>query len=209
VWWSREQFAETWWKSPCDKRLFRLAGPAPATDEREAARETLAGLVRLAAEPYWTGWRKKAAPNAATGLAAIERYASDVADPAHAMQDQDGTNRDTCFFDRGWGCYAIYPQWTARECTARYLGHAAALFEDGAAKHVRDASAKYRAAYRAWQRWEAHLGRSTKFGSYDERWADPAHRRAGSEAAFEAMGNEKEAVASVKRAVSALERASG
>jgi len=205
VWWSREQFADTWWKGPGDKRLFRLAGPAKPADAGKVACETLAELARLATETYWTDWRKKAAPNATTGLRAIEQYAADVADPSHAMQDNDETNKDTCFFERGWGCYAIYPQWTARECTARYLEKAARFFESDAAEHVRDASRKFRAAYHAWQQWEPHLGRPEKFGAYDDRWADPEHRRAGSDAALAALAHEKEAIASVKRALSAIE----
>jgi len=203
VWWSRQAFAETFWGGPGDKRLFVLTGPAEPTPPDAVARQTLAGLARLATEDYWTNWRKDAAPNAVTGLRAIERYAADVADLAHDMQDNKETNKATCFFERGWGCYAIYPQWTARECTARYLDRAAALFDGAAAKHIRAAAGKYHQAYGAWQQWERHLGRSEEFGEYDARWADPAHRRAGSEAALSALDAERHAVAAVQAALAA------
>jgi len=209
VWWSRQAFAETFWEAPADKRLFALAGPAKPTPPAVAARQTLAELARLATEDYWTDWRAKVAPNVVTGLRAMEQYAADVADVSHAMPDIDETNKDICFFDRGWGCYAIYPQWTARECSGRYLDQAAGLFEGAAARHIRDAARSYHEAHRAWQQWEQHLGRSEKFGEYDARWADPTHRRAGSEAALSALDSEREAIASVRAALSAIAQTDG
>jgi len=205
VWWSREQFDQTWWKGHGDKRLFRLTGPAEPKSAEAVARETLAELVRLATANYWTGWRKDAAPHATTGLRAIEQYASDVADVSHDMQDDRETNKDTCFFERGWGCYAIYPQWTARECTGRYLDQAAKLFDTAAGKHIRSAAGSFHAVYGAWKTWEEHLGRSEKFGEYDERWADPKHRRAGNEAVLSALEHERAAIAFVKQALAAIE----
>jgi hypothetical protein len=206
VWWTREQFAQTWWDgAPGDKRLFRLTGLVAPKDPAAVAVETLHELVRLATENYWTDWRKRAAPNATTGLRGIEQYAADLADVSRSMQDENESNSQTCFFDRGWGCYAIYPQWTARECSARYLDGLAGRYAGAAQAHIRQAARGYRAAYRAWQHWAQHLGRvSGGNDAYDRHWADPDHRRAGSEAVREALDHERRAVGSVERALNAM-----
>lgn len=205
VWWTREQFTETWWNAPQgDRRLFRLTGAVAPREPDEVARETLAQIVHLAEDDYWTGWRNSAAPGAVTGLRGIEQYAADVADPSKRMTNADETDGDSCFFDRGWGCYAVYPQWTARECTARYLEATAGLFDGEADRHLRGAVGHYHNAYGAWRRWERHLGRPQALGGYDQRWADPDHRRTGSDAVLEALEHERRGVESIKEALSAV-----
>ena len=198
AWWGPEELRTKWWDKSLGRRLRRLGEAVEPKDPTDVAVETMESLVRLATEDYWTNER---APDALTGLRAMERYAEDIADVGKGMQkDED----DTSFFERGWGCYAVYPQWTARECTARYLTEVAPLFDAPVSDRVRRAAEAYRGAYGHWREWERHLGRSKELGGYDERWADPERRQDGVKAVRKTIAAEREALESVRGALDAL-----
>lgn len=171
---------------------------------RAVAHDTIAQIVRLATEDYWDGWRQQFAPHAVTGLAALEQYAADIADLSKALQNDGGTNRDTCHFDRGWCCYAVYPQLTARECTGQYLDSAAEHFEGAPATLLRRAAGRYHQAFGHWREWEKHLGRDDRFGTGDERWADPSHRDAGQRAVLASLDEERRGIDLLREALAAM-----
>ena len=204
AWWTRPDFETEHWSEPGDKRLFGIGGPSTAPDPRTVARATIAQTVRLATEDYWDGWRQDFAPHAVTGLTAIEQYAADIADPANTMQGQSGANEDSCFFDRGWCCYALYPQFTARECTGRYLDGAAEHFDGTAQTLLHQAASRYHQAFGHWRQWEKHLGRDSSFGPADERWANPDHRTQGSHAVLAALDEERHAIDLLQDALAAM-----
>ena len=197
-WWTLQDLRDKWWNGPCAKRLLRLGEAIEPKDPRKTAIDVMRGLVRLATTDYW---KIPSAAAALTGFAALQRYAEDIADVSKTMQDNDGTNKDTCFFERGWGCYAVYPQWTARECSARYLERGARLLDEPMASHVGQAARHYHKAHHHWREWERHLGRPEELGSYDQRWADPAHRAAGSAAVRQAISSERSAIAELEKAL--------
>ena len=200
AWWTRAEFEKTWWDTPGDKRLFTVVSTCPLPRPHRVAGQTLAQLVRLATERYWDGWRRDMAPEALTGPDAMEQYARDIRDLDKAMCNGEGSNQDTCFFDRGWCCYAVYPQSTARECTAQYLDRAVSHFTGETANLVRRAADRYHRAFKQWRQWEKHLGRDEEFGPCDERWADAEHRAAGSLAVLAAADEERRGI-SMLRAV--------
>ena len=201
-WWTMQELREKWWDGQFVKILFRLGRATEPKEPRENALDVMKDLVRLAATDYW---QNAQAPGALTGFTALERYAEDIADVIKTMQDNRETNKETCFFDRGWGCYAVYPQWTARECSARSLERAVQLFDEPVASRVGEASRHYHMAYAHWRDWGQQLGRVTEPGSYDEHWADPARRAAGSAAVRQAVASERSAIAAVQEALALLD----
>ena len=203
-WWTWQQFIDGWWDKPWGRVLKRLGDRQAPRDPKKVAVETMQELVRLSKEEYLKEH------GALTGITAMEHYAADIADPDKTIQNSDDSNTDSCFFERGWGCFAVYPQWTARECSARYLDRAAPLFDAPVREHMEKAAAAYHEEYVAWQKWETNLGRNHALPAgegdldYDRRWADPSRRKAASQAVLEAIEHEKAAIAEVEKALAAL-----
>ncbi|MDP6380956.1 MAG: hypothetical protein QF662_06390, partial [Phycisphaerae bacterium] len=205
-WVTWKELDEKWWKGPFSKTLIRIDGKTEPKDGKRVAMETMRELVRLATTEY-----SKVA-GAVTGFEAIEKYAADVADISKTMSDSGEKNKATCYFDRGWGCYAVYPQWTARKCTATYLKRAAKEFPEAAGGHMVAAAKEYDAAHAAWQEWEKHIGRnldpkvSLEEGNlaFDKAWASKEHREAGAAAVRKALEHEKTGVGEIKKALDLL-----
>jgi hypothetical protein len=104
-------------------------------------------------------------------------------------------------FCSGWfGCHDSNPQTMARQLTGRYLLQTAHLFDDPVATLMQEATQDYQSAHQAWLAWDRHLGR---FGP-NKGWRSRKHRRAGTEAAREALQHERRAVEKIREALSYL-----
>ena len=179
-WWAWSRFAE-FFRGPRGFSCARHTRRVPKVPAREVAAEVMKNVVQ------WTHHHpladNKSYGQVEFGMAGMEAYASDIADvekPAGA-------------FAAGWrGCHAIYPQWTARKCTAVYLKRAAGQFPTKVARHIRAAAKEYEAAYAAWREWETHLGREGK--APKDAWDAKGHREAGAAAIRKAIEHEKAAI---------------
>lgn len=125
-------------------------------------------------------------PKAIWGLAGIEAYADDCANPRN--------------FPRFDMCHPINPQWATRRCVAVYLGRTAKTpaFPQKVSKHIRAASVSYFAAYHSWVVAHYQIG----WGAIGVE-KTKTHRRAAAEAIRQAAAHEKAAIAAVKRALKA------
>ena len=167
-WWSWDQFRH-WFDTESRGFLARHTGKEEKATPQETAELVVKTIVQWAVHHPLAD--NKDYGQVEFGLAGIEAYAADI-------EDLELTSDD---FAGGWlGCHAIYPQWTARKCTANYLKGAARHFAPAAAKHVRAAVKEYNAASKAWQAWEKHLGRKGK--APENGWQTKTHRLAGAKA---------------------------
>jgi hypothetical protein len=189
-WWTWPQFQALFHSHselPCGRHTRRLAKAPP----RAVAVEVITNIVRWAR-------RHPLADNpdygqVEFGLAGIEAFAADIED----------LEKPAAWFARGWrGGAAVYPQWTARHCTAGYLKAAADQFAPKPAARLRAAARHYAAAYKAWQRWERQLGRPPK--APEDAWDCPRRRRLGAQAVRKAAEREKAAVIELAAALAAL-----
>ena len=123
------------------------------------------------------------------GIEGLLEYAKDVAD----------TSLTENYFDRGWnGCYSIYPQWTARICTASYLRQVAKECGSRVREQLLSIANLYERAYSAWRVFEVYLGKDVPGGA----WDDPARRVAGAEAILKAIEMEKKAIEEIAELLS-------
>lgn len=135
------------------------------------------------------------------GLAGMEVYADDLEDMSKTMSQGSAAHEEGKYFDRGWGCYAIYPQWTARKCTAVYLARTANEFSGDIKAYILAAAKEYEEAFAAWEEWERQLGREHPSLGFDERWNSEEHRLAGAVAVRRAIKHEKAAIDELEKAL--------
>jgi hypothetical protein len=142
-------------------------------------------------------------PSAALGLAGIRAYAEDVADVDSKPAD---------YFKSEWlGCYAVNPQWTARNSTGVYLARLASsnTFRKDVNEHILAASREYKAAYRMWQDFDGQLGHGVPDDYRIAAWNDRERRAAGAQAVHEALEREKEAIIHLSNALRTVEKDGG
>jgi hypothetical protein len=186
-WWSWQEF-EQWFKIHSHGFMGRHTKKVRPVAAKTMALEVMRNIVEWAEHHPYADNRAFGA--AEFGLAGLDAYADDVADTA----------KGSSYFHRGWlGCHNIYPQWTARKCTAVYLSRVAKEFPRPVADHIRAAARQYEAAYAAWQEWEEHLGRAGK--APKNAWSTKKHRLAGAAAIREAIDHERAAIAEVAEAL--------
>ena len=190
-WWAWDRFAQ-FFRSRRGFSCARHTKRVPKIPAKDMAAEVMKNIVQWARHHPLSD--NKSYGPVEFGLAGMEAYAADIADlekPARA-------------FAPGWlGSRAIYPQWTARKCTAVYLKRAAAEFHTKVARHIRAAAKEYEAAYAAWQKWEKHLGREGK--APKNAWDAKTHRNAGAAAVRNAVEHEKAAIGELAVALATLE----
>jgi len=212
-WWTWSEFLKEYWGGPWASHpvFIEITGrtePAPA---RQVAEDTLKSLVKMARTEYWKG-RKIGETDLSwsggvlTGLAAIAKYAEDVADFSKTMESP--AHKDDYYFTRSWGCFEVYPQWTARKCTAVYLSRVADQFKPPVSDELRTAAKEYDAAFEAWKGLDKYLGRQEHIPldqrvDQADRWSLKDNRRAGTEAIRKALEHERNAIARLERALAA------
>jgi hypothetical protein len=209
-WLDDEAFANEWWDRPWGGELIRYAGPADAMDRRTLLVRRMSDLVRLAEQSPLQAQHVSTWPEGvAGGLAALERYAADLEWVEVTMQSPD--EEPEADLDRGWGCYAVYPQWTARACTARFLRDEARHLPGPARRRALEAAHEYESAVAQWRQWEKHLGRrcepgpgATKEEAYDRHWANAEQRKLGSACVRQAIAHERDAIQAIKAALAEL-----
>ncbi|MBN1763755.1 MAG: hypothetical protein JW860_00730 [Sedimentisphaerales bacterium] len=190
TWWSWKEF-EKWFKE-FGRHFGHYTQKVPTISEKETAIETMKTLVRLACYDPRRDDPKYA--EVKWGLEGIRAYANDIANLTLKAGD----------FDGGWvGCYNIYPQWTARILSGKYLEAKADLFPDAIKQQMLAAAQEYYAAHQAWQQWESHLGRAGK--GPDNGWRTTEHRLAGAQAVYKALEHEKKAVDLIQKILPELE----
>ncbi|HUU60336.1 MAG TPA: hypothetical protein VMZ50_12385 [Phycisphaerae bacterium] len=190
-WWPWQRF-QGFFHSARGFSCVRHTRRIPKAPAREVAAEVMTNIVQ------WTHHHpladNKDYGQVEWGLAGMAAYAADIDDP-EVTPDQ---------FAPGWlGGRAIYPQWTARRCTAVYLRGAAKEFPAAVGRHVRAAAKEYDNAYKAWGQWEKHLGREGK--APEGAWESPKHRKAGAVAIRKAVEHEKTAIIELAGALASLE----
>lgn len=186
-WWTWRQFVD-WFNTHSRRYLARHTKRVKKVAARQIAIEVMENIVGWAQNNPMANSRVYSGVR--FGIEGIEAYAADIAD----------TSKDESYFHQGWlGCHNIYPQWTARKCTAMYLKQAAKKFASKVSCHLLAATREYKAAYGAWQKWESHLGRKDK--APKGAWQTKTHRRAGAVAVRKALEHEKSAIAEVAAAL--------
>lgn len=188
-WWTWERFGK-WAGGNAFSYQVRKVDKAPA---REIALDLMKAAVRDAENDPRA--KDKGFADATLGLAGMEAYAADVANPAKTPGD----------FYPGWlGCHCVYRQFNARKSMAIYLKRVARHFAEKARAHILAAAAKYDAAYAAWQDYAKHLAGKDRAVA-QRKWKKAASRKAGAAAVRRAAEHERAAVAELKKALAALE----
>jgi hypothetical protein len=195
--WRWEEF-EKWFREHSHRFLGRHTERVPGLPAREMATKVMRNIVMFAHND------PRANNNAFTGvhfgLAGIEAYASDIADLSKSGKKDE-------YFQAGWlGCHNIYPQWTARQLTGRYLKRASEQFAENIRMHVLAAAKQYEAAHAAWKEWERYLGAFELVKRPEDAWENPQHRKAGAVSVCKALESEKAAVAEIEQALRELEK---
>ncbi len=208
--WTMTEFTEEYWGAKVPKELFAVTEKFADVNISSAVRYAMKRIVlcakqnRLVKSLYLENYDLSGIE---TGFKAYEAYARDLEDMSKkmkkSMDDKDG------YFDIGWGCYAIYPQWTARAAVAVFLRrYAPEHHKEYFHEHLARAAEHYDKEIEAWKKWEKHLGRNIELWEKDEkaaaadfqkRWNDPNHRKAGAAAVREALKYERLAVAEVEK----------
>ena len=212
--WTMTEFAEEYWGAKVSKELFAVTEKRADVDVTKAVEYAMKRIVlcakqnRLKKSVYLENYDVSGIE---TGFKAYEAYARDLEDMSKKMK-KDTDDKDG-YFDPGWGCYAIYPQWTARAATAVFLRrYAPEHYKEYYHEHLAKAAEYYDKEIEAWKEWEKHLGRNIELWEKDEkaasadflgRWNDPKHRKAGAAAVREALKYEKLAVAEVEEVLRA------
>ncbi|MFH1551042.1 MAG: hypothetical protein ABIH04_10845 [Planctomycetota bacterium] len=212
--WTMTEFAKEYWGAKVSKELFAVTEKRADVDVTKAVEYAMKRIVlcakqnRLEKSLYLENYDVSGIE---TGFKAYEAYAQDLEDMSKKMKkttdDKDG------YFDIGWGCYAIYPQWTARAAVAVFLRrYAPEHYKEYYHEHLDKAAEYYDREIEAWKKWEKHLGRNIELWKKDEkaatadfqkRWNDPKHRKAGAAAVREALKYEKLAVAELEEVLRA------
>lgn len=189
-WWPWESFCE-WFTTESRGFVARHTKRLEKDPPRRTAEEVVKTIVQWAHHHPLSD--NKDYGQVEFGLAGIEAYAADIEDLDLAPDD----------FAAGWlGCHAIYPQWTARQCTAAYLRGAAGLFDAKVGARVRAAAKAYTAAHQAWLRWEKHLGREGR--APKNAWQTKTHRLTGAKAVRKAAECEKTAIIELAGALAGM-----
>jgi hypothetical protein len=192
-WWTWQEF-EKWFKQQSHGYLGRHTGRVAKAAPREMATEVMRNIVTWADKHPMAS--DEGFAGVSFGLAGTEAYAAEIED----------MSKPPSYFNLGrLGLYSIYPQWTARQCTARYLQRVAQEFATPVSSHILAAAQQYESAYAAWQEWETHLGRLGPRGKAPENaWESEEHRKAGAAAVRQALAHEKAAIAELAKALELL-----
>ena len=116
--------------------LVKAREPMP---REQMYREALQRAVRLASPHDWKGVPQ--------GLAALDAYLADVADPAKDFENAGP-----------WFCWAAFERLTARSCCARWLWQAAHVLGGDAKKPLQAAARHYEKATEFYERYRAESG---------------------------------------------------
>jgi hypothetical protein len=209
--WAMPEFVKDYWGAPVPKELIAVTEKFADIDYAHEVQYALKRIVQCAKQNLLL---KSSFPEGydvsdiATGFKAYEAYAADLDDMSKKLNKS--YDDKTGYFDIGWSCYAIYPQWTARASTAVFLRKYAAKYipDKTLLEHLAKAADYYDLEIQSWKEWEKHLGRNLElYASSPEkamtdlqkRWNDPARRKAGAAAVREALKWERLAVAEVEK----------
>ncbi len=116
-----------------------LVPKGQALSKRDLYLKGLQRAVHYATMPEWKG--------AATGLAGLDTYAADVADPA-----KDFANHSD------WFCWATFNRIDARVCAADWLREAADVLGGDARRPLLAAADQYARAFKSYSEFQAGLG---------------------------------------------------
>ncbi|MBM4038771.1 MAG: hypothetical protein FJ290_09670 [Planctomycetes bacterium] len=120
---------------------YVLTRKGPALDRKQLCRDALRRAVQKASPHEWQGIPQ--------GLAALEAYRADVADPKKAF---DGGERGC------WFCWGAFERLSARKCCAEWLKSAADVLGGDARVPLLAASGHYRKAFELYDRYRAAAG---------------------------------------------------
>ena len=194
--WRWEEF-EKWFREHSHGFLGRHTGKVPMVPTGDMAMKVMKNIVMFAEHDPRAG--NKAFVGVYFGLAGIEAYANDIADLSKSGKKDE-------YFQAGWlGCHNIYPQWTARQLTGRYLEGASEHFTEPVRGYMLSAAREYEAAHAAWKEWERRLGAFKLVNRPEDAWENPEHRKAGAAAVYKALGCEKAAIAEIEKALAGME----
>ncbi|MCG3179389.1 MAG: hypothetical protein BIFFINMI_01724 [Phycisphaerae bacterium] len=204
-WWTWDEF-EKWFKGLGEQRFGRHTTRVEAATPRETAVAMMKNIIAWSERHPLAEQQEHA--GAKFGLAGIEAYADDVADASKTIAGP--AHKTDYYFDRGWGCYCVYPQWTSRKCTATWLKRVARQLPEPAANRMLAAADEYEAAFAAWEEWEkqigrqAHLPQADRNAGFDRAWASQERRQAGAAGVRKAIARERAAIAELEKALAAI-----
>ena len=193
--WRWDEF-EKWFREHSHGFLGRHTEKVPVLPTRDVAIKVMKNIVMLAEHDPRAD--NKAFAGVHFGLAGIEAYANDIADLSKSGKKDE-------YFQAGWlGCHNIYPQWTARQLTGRYLDHTSELFSEPVCGYMLSAAREYEAAHKAWKEWEKYLGAYKLINRPENAWEDPEHRKAGAAAVYKALACEKAVIVEIEKALAEM-----
>jgi len=180
------------WLAPGDFQgpvwAYALRRKGEAMERGQLYREALARALKKASPHEWNGVPQ--------GLAALEAYRRDVADPA-----KDFAGRDT------WFCWATFERMSARLCCAQWLTKAADELGGAAERPLRRASRHYERAFEGYDRFRAALGCGEGTGLSLRELRTPERIAEVVPILDEAIAEEQSGMEDLKVALAALEQA--
>lgn len=193
--WTWREFEE-WFREQSHGFLGRHTKAMPTLPQRNVAVKVMKNIVMFADNDPRK--ESEAFADVKFGLTGIKAYADDIADLSNSGRKDE-------YFQAGWlGCHNIYPQWTARQLTGRYLTDASEHFTEPVCGYMLSAAREYEAAHAAWKEWEKSLGAFKLVKRPEDAWENPEHRKAGAVAVYKAIECEKAAIAEIERALSEM-----
>jgi len=168
---------------------YVLKRKGEAMERRQLYREALERAIRKAAPHEWDGVPQ--------GLAALEAYRRDVADPT-----KDFANRTE------WFCWAAFERLSARLCCAQWLAEAAEVLGGEEERPLKMASRHYQRAFQGYDRFYAALGSAEATGlGLLERVRTPERIAVLVPILNEVIAQEKAGIEDMRRGLAALGKA--
>jgi hypothetical protein len=186
-----------YWRYPLDEGNVLICVDAAPRDV-----VNLTDLVRIAARRAVRAWHSPELAGCASGDAAYQRLASDLADLDVDFHDAKSS---------AWMGVALWRQWTSRFNLAKFFDGVAPRFGGSDRNAVSKASFCYGQCFDAWQRWSQYLGPTwnhARFGfngSYPDdfvaRWQNRELRIKASRWVEEARGWEEKAILELTKVI--------
>jgi hypothetical protein len=198
--WSWERFVEWHSREMVSGWFGCMEGRCEPWPPRKSALEVLDVMAKVAKgnDP-----RRRPGDVVIWGIDGVEAYAADLSD----LSKSGASEENTGYFQGGWrGCHNIMPQISGRPAAAEYLRRASGLFEGETRAQILESADHYEEATRAWMEFDRQLGRALDDMPHEEAWQDDGHRRAGADAVQGASVCEREALASLERALEIVGR---
>jgi len=198
--WSENEFKELWWQQEHFRFQLALKEPMDKPEMPKIFDLCIRHTVEMAINDPINS--TKNFEDVFSGFDAYDAFIADLNNMDLVFQKNN--NMSEFGIARGWGCFAIYPQWTGRLAFARFLKEYGSCMNPTLMDPIKNAAEYYIKETSLWLEWEKCLGRnwsllgSSDANSHDidfnRRWNDQKIRSDGAAAVTEALDLEKKAI---------------